>query len=133
MTEKNTNLFERAFEQPAFISYIVAGDPSPDDTIEIAKALIDGGADIIELGLPFSDPVGDGPVIQRADTRSLDSGFKTKHIFEISQEIKNYAEIPVIIMTYLNPVLSAGTEHFYESAKNSGVDGILIVDLPVEA
>jgi len=128
----NTDPFENAFRGPAFISYIVAGDPSPQESAEIAKALIDGGADIIELGLPFSDPVGDGPVIQRADTRSLSSGFKTEMIFEIARDIKDYSDLPVVIMAYLNPILAAGVDHFYKTAGDSGVDGILIVDMPLE-
>lgn len=128
----HSNPFERAFERPAFISYIVAGDPSPSDSICAARALIDGGADIIELGLPFSDPVGDGPVIQRGDTRSLTAGFTTGDIFAIVAGIKDHADVPVIIMTYLNPVLSAGIDDFYRTARAAGVDGILIVDMPVE-
>ena len=132
MNTIHTHSFERAFEHPACISYIVAGDPSPSDSIAIAQALIDGGADLIELGLPFSDPVGDGPVIQRGDTRSLQSGFTTGNIFSIAAGIRGYADIPVIIMTYLNPVLAYGIDDFYRTASESGVDGILIVDMPVE-
>lgn len=132
MNTIRANPFGKAFERPAFISYLVAGDPSPSESIAIARALIDGGADIIELGLPFSDPVGDGPVIQRGDTRSLAAGFVTQDIFSIAAGIRQHADIPVIIMTYLNPVLAAGIDDFYRSARESGVDGILIVDMPVE-
>ncbi|HDQ07918.1 MAG TPA: tryptophan synthase subunit alpha [Methanoculleus sp.] len=132
MTPIPTDPFNRAFEHPAFISYIVAGDPSPSASIEMARALIDGGAGIIELGFPFSDPVGDGPVIQRADTRSLHAGFAPGAIFEIAAGIKHHADIPVVIMTYLNPVLAAGIDDFYKRARGAGVDGILIVDMPVE-
>ena len=132
MTKPDKNPFGKAFEKPAFISYIVAGDPSPAESIEVAKALIDGGADIIELGFPFSDPVGDGPVIQRADTRALDAGFKTGDIFKVAEGIREYSSVPVVIMTYLNPVMAMGIDLFYRKAKESGVDGILIVDMPAE-
>ena len=130
--EADNNPFSKAFEKPAFISYIVAGDPSPAESIKIAKALIDGGADIIELGFPFSDPVGDGPVIQRADTRALNSGFKTGDIFRVAEGIREYSDVPIVIMTYLNPVMTTGIDLFYKTAKESGVNGILIVDMPVE-
>jgi tryptophan synthase alpha chain len=132
MIEPDKNPFGKAFEKPAFISYIVAGDPSPAESIETAKALIDGGADIIELGFPFSDPVGDGPVIQRADTRALDAGFKTGDIFRVAEGIREYSSVPIVIMAYLNPVMAMGIDLFYKTAKESGVDGILIVDMPVE-
>ncbi|UUX92574.1 tryptophan synthase subunit alpha [Methanoplanus endosymbiosus] len=132
MRDTDINPFNKAFEKPAFVSYIVAGDPSPAESIETAKALIDGGADVIELGFPFSDPVGDGPVIQRADTRALDAGFKTGDIFRVAEGIREYSDVPVVIMTYLNPVVTTGTDLFYKTAKESGVNGILIVDMPVE-
>lgn len=117
---------------PAFITFIVAGDPDTTTCIDVAKQLIDSGADILELGMPFSDPVADGPTIQKADERTLSRGMTPDLLFEIIRMIRLYSEVPIVILTYYNIVLQRGIERFYHEAKLAGIDGILIVDMPPE-
>jgi tryptophan synthase alpha chain len=114
------------------IGYITAGDPVPEQTPQIADALIRGGVDILELGLPFSDPIADGPTIQNASLRALKAGTTPKHVIEIAKQIKTKHDIPLVIMTYYNPVFKYGVERFLAEAKEAGVDGFIIPDLPVE-
>jgi tryptophan synthase alpha chain len=114
------------------IGYITAGDPTPTQTPAIADALIRGGVDILELGLPFSDPIADGPTIQNASLRALKAGTTPKRVLEIAAEIKAKHDVPVVIMTYYNPVFKYGTEKFLTEAKTAGVDGFIVPDLPVE-
>jgi len=123
---------KKAFEKPAFIGYMVTGDPDMERSKIVASAMIEGGADIIEVGIPFSDPVADGPVIQRADTRALSAGTVPSSAFEITRDIRRYSEVPVVIFTYINPVIKAGFDSFYACAKESGADAMLIVDMPFE-
>ena len=118
--------------RPLFIAFIVAGDPDFERSVAAARALIEGGADIIELGVPFSDPVADGPVIQRADVRALDTGATPKMVFEIARRIRQFSTVPVVLLTYYNIVHHRGITRFYREAGVAGVDGILIVDMPVE-
>lgn len=114
------------------IGYIMAGDPAPDATLEIADALIRGGVDILELGLPFSDPIADGPTIQAASLRALNAGTTPLKVLEIAKEIKKRHNTPVVIMTYYNPVFRIGLNKFLTEAKEHGVDGFIVPDLPVE-
>jgi tryptophan synthase alpha chain len=114
------------------VGYITAGDPTLERTPEIAEALIRGGVDILELGLPFSDPIADGPTIQNASLRALKAGTTPKRVLEIAAEIKAKHDIPLVIMTYYNPVFKYGTERFLHEAKEAGVDGFIVPDLPVE-
>jgi tryptophan synthase alpha chain len=123
------------FEKPgttAFIGFTVAGDPDQATSLLIAKALIDGGTDILELGVPFSDPVADGPTIQRADDRALAAGTTPDTIFRMVKTIRTYSEVPIVFLTYYNIVYRRGIERFYQEAREAGVDGILIADMPVE-
>jgi tryptophan synthase alpha chain len=119
-------------KKPVFIGFTVAGDPDRDTCIRIARALIDGGTDILELGVPFSDPVADGPVIQMADERALAAGITPAGIFGIVREIRTFSDIPVVFLTYYNIVYRYGIDRFYRDAQGAGVDGILIADMPVE-
>jgi len=121
-----------AFVKPGFVGYTVAGDPNQQDSIEIAKALIDGGCDVLELGVPFSDPVADGGVIQGADKRAIDAGITTDGVFEIVKAVRGYADVPIVFLVYYNIVFQRGVDRFYDDAKKAGVDGILIVDMPPE-
>jgi tryptophan synthase alpha chain len=114
------------------IGYITAGDPTPERTVEIADALIRGGVDILELGLPFSDPIADGPTIQNASLRALKAGTTPERVLEIAREIKGKHDIPIVIMTYYNPVYKYGVAEFLAKAKAAGVDGFIVPDLPVE-
>ncbi len=116
----------------AFIGFTVAGDPDEATSLRIAKALIDGGTDILEFGVPFSDPVADGPVIQRADDRSLAAGTNPDTIFRLVKAVREYSDIPIVFLTYYNIVHKRGIERFYREADEAGVDGILVADMPVE-
>jgi tryptophan synthase alpha chain len=117
----------------ALIPYVTAGDPSLDDTTAIVEALIGAGADIIELGVPFSDPMADGPVVQRASERALKQGVSLRDILAL---VKRFRErdttTPMVLMGYANPIESMGIARFAEAAQASGVDGVLVVDYPPE-
>jgi tryptophan synthase alpha chain len=114
------------------IAYITAGDPSPDRTPGLVEALERGGADLIELGVPFSDPIADGPVIQRAGYRALQAGTTVRKVLEIAAEIRTRSEIPLLLFTYLNPILGYGLEALAADARAAGVDGCLLTDASVE-
>ncbi len=117
----------------AYIPYVCAGDPDREFTFSLAAKLLDAGADIIELGIPFSDPVADGPVIQGAMNRSLQAGFKVNETFGVVESLrrKGYGQ-PIVLMTYANPVLRIGIQDFCSKASRSGADAILMVDMPLE-
>jgi tryptophan synthase alpha chain len=116
----------------ALIGYIMAGDPKPELTAKIADVLIRGGVDILELGLPFSDPIADGPTIQAASVRALAAGTTPAKVLEIAKEIRQSHDIPVVIMTYYNPVFRMGLDRFFGLAKECLVDGVIVPDLPIE-
>lgn len=116
----------------ALIGYVMAGDPAPELTPKIAEALIRGGVDVLELGLPFSDPIADGPTIQAAGVRALKAGTTPIQVLETARKIKQTNKTPIVVMTYYNPVYRAGLERFCSLAKASQVDGMIIPDLPVE-
>ena len=120
-------------EQSAFVSYIVAGDPNYDTTLEIMKGLPDAGVDIIEIGAPFTDPMADGTTIQLAGQRALAGGMTLKKTLKmVSSFRENNNDTPVVLMGYYNPIYSHGVEDFISDAKNAGVDGLIVVDLPPE-
>ncbi|OPY39077.1 MAG: Tryptophan synthase alpha chain [Methanoregula sp. PtaU1.Bin051] len=131
MTGRIDDVF-RNRKKPAFIGFTVAGDPDRDTSVRIARALIDGGTDILELGVPFSDPVADGPVIQKADERALAAGITPAAIFDIVREVRIFSGVPIVFLTYYNIVYRFGIDRFYRHARDAGVDGILIADMPVE-
>jgi tryptophan synthase alpha chain len=116
----------------ALIGYVTAGDPEPRFTPGIAEALVKGGVDILELGVPFSDPIADGPTIQAASLRALQAGTTPKMVLGLAGEIKRKHSVPVVILTYYNPVFRMGLENFFRLASNFGVDGVVVPDLPVE-
>ncbi|MGD0202937.1 MAG: tryptophan synthase subunit alpha [Candidatus Bathyarchaeia archaeon] len=132
------NTINKAFQNAkaqgngALIGYIMAGDPKPELTAKIADALIKGGVDILELGLPFSDPIADGPTIQAASVRALAAGTTPVKVLEIAKEIRQSHDAPVVIMTYYNPVFRMGLEKFFGLASECLVDGVIVPDLPVE-
>lgn len=119
-------------DRPAFIGFTVAGDPDKETCIRAALALIDGGTDILELGVPFSDPVADGPTIQKADERAIAAGTTVDTVFEIVRSIRNKTDVPVVFLAYYNMIYHRGIDRFYREAREAGVDGILIADMPVE-
>ncbi len=116
----------------ALIGYITAGDPEPEYTPKIAEALVRGGVDILELGVPFSDPIADGPTIQASSVRALQAGTTSKIVLGIAGEIKRQLGVPVVLLTYFNPVFRMGVENFFRLTKSFGVDGVVVPDLPVE-
>src|SRR5512133_1693460 len=119
-------------KRPALVAYLTCGDPSLEVSREAALAAIDAGAEVIELGVPFSDPVADGPVIQRASERALRNGVSLQHVLKLAQEIRKQSDAGLIVFSYLNPILRMGLQKFVELAADAGVDGALITDLPVE-
>ncbi|MGB7902838.1 MAG: tryptophan synthase subunit alpha [Halobacteriota archaeon] len=114
------------------IVYVMAGDPTPKHTLKIVDALAAGGADIVELGIPFSDPIADGPTLQRAAGRALEAGTTPRKVFDLACAITNSHEVPVAVMTYYNIVHQMGVEAFCSVAEQSGVSGVIAPDLPIE-
>jgi tryptophan synthase alpha chain len=114
------------------IAYITAGDPSLDATLRFVLALAEAGADVIELGVPFSDPLADGPTIQRASERALKSGTTLSSVIELVRRIRPSSQVPLMLFTYYNPVLQMGLEKFARAASEAGVDGVLVTDLTPE-
>jgi tryptophan synthase alpha chain len=127
-------LFDRLRQQQrlGLVAYVTAGDPNPERTPSIVAALERGGADLIELGVPFSDPVADGPVIQRGAERALAAGTTLGKVLEIAARIRETSQIPIVLFTYLNPVMRYGFTRLAEDAVKCGVDGCLLTDLSVE-
>jgi tryptophan synthase alpha chain len=125
---------EKAFRDKPhlLIAYITAGDPHPDRTADLVVALERGGADLIELGVPFSDPIADGPVIQRAGYRAIQHGTTLTRVLEIAKQVRKVSEVPLLLFTYLNPVEKYGVERLARDAKAAGIDGCLLTDASVE-
>jgi len=122
----------RSERRKAFIPYICAGDPSLSKTVDISLALEKAGSDVLELGLPFSDPLADGIVNQLAAQRALAAGATVRGVLDCVREIRKRSEIPIVLYTYMNPILRFGVERFHAEAEDAGVDGLLILDLPPE-
>jgi tryptophan synthase alpha chain len=116
----------------AFIAFVTAGDPSLERTIEVALGLEDAGVDILELGVPFSDPLADGPVIQRASERALKQGTRLASVLDCVRRIRARSELPLILFSYVNPLLRYGLDRLATEAAAAGVDGVLVTDLPPE-
>jgi len=116
----------------ALIAYITAGDPDFGTTKKLVLALEESGADIIELGIPFSDPIADGPMIQKASQRALEKGTRLKDVITLVKELRKQTEIPLVFMTYYNPVLQYGISKFVQDAVHAGLDGVIVPDLPPE-
>lgn len=124
--------FQELKGKSAFIGYITAGDPTIEKTKELVIAMEKGGCDIVELGIPYSDPVADGPVIQAAAQRALDNGTTVDKIFEEVEKIREDSQIPLVFLVYYNTIYSIGVENFVKECSKNGVDGLIIPDLPVE-
>jgi tryptophan synthase alpha chain len=119
--------------RPSLVAYVTCGDPDLATTREVILAAIEAGADVIELGVPFSDPVADGPVIQRASERALAKGTTLAQVFTLAAEIRQHSQsVGLILFSYLNPILRMGLEKFCKVARAAGLDGALVTDLPVE-
>ena len=120
-------------KRKALIPYITAGDPHPSLTVPLMRALVEAGADILELGVPFSDPMADGPVVQRAGERALKHGVGLSDVLKLVQEFrKSDASTPIVLMGYANPIEAMGVEKFVAAATSAGVDGVIVVDYPPE-
>lgn len=119
-------------QKPGLVAYITCGDPDIGTSREVVLAAIRAGADVIELGVPFSDPVADGPVIQRASQRALDVHTTLEQVLELARDVRKQSEAGMIVFSYLNPVLRFGLAKFCAAAQDAGIDGALITDLPVE-
>ncbi|MCH4152592.1 MAG: tryptophan synthase subunit alpha [Sphingobium sp.] len=123
----------RAEGRAALVCFVTGGDPTPQDTAAVLDALVEGGADLIELGMPFTDPMADGPAIQLANLRSLGAGTKTADILAIASTFRQrHPETPLILMGYANPMIRRGAEWFANAAAQAGVDGVICVDIPNE-
>src|SRR5438105_10205348 len=122
----------RGKNDKAFIAYICAGDPSLERTIDLSLALDKAGTDILELGLPCSDPLADGIVNQLAAQRALEAGTTVQGVLDCVRQIRRISQIPIVLYTYMNPIFQFGFERFHREASAAGVDGLLILDLPPE-
>jgi tryptophan synthase alpha chain len=121
------------YKKPGLVAYLTCGDPNLATTREIVLAAIEAGADVIELGVPFSDPVADGPVIQRASERALKNGTSLAQVLTLAAEVRQQAQSTgLVVFSYLNPILRMGVDKFCSVARHAGVDGVLVTDLPVE-
>lgn len=129
MNKRITDVFAKG---KAFIPFITCGDPSLETTEELVYAMEKAGADLIELGIPFSDPTAEGPVIQAANIRALSNGVTTDKIFEMVEKIRKKTSVPMVFMTYANVVFSYGTEKFCRRAAETGMDGLILPDVPFE-
>jgi len=130
-----TDRFATAFAKPhpALVTFVTGGDPTPDATAAILDALVEGGADVVELGMPFTDPMADGPAIQRANLRSLAAGTKTSDIFALATGFRaRHPHVPLVLMGYANPMTTRGADWFAAECKKAGVDGVICVDIPPE-
>ena len=134
MNTRIGRMFDRLKQtgRKGLIAFLTAGDPSPDRTPALVEALERGGADLIELGVPFSDPIADGPVIQRAGQRALEAGTTLRKVLGIATEIRRRSEIPLLLFTYLNPVVRYGLDALARDAAACGIDGCLLTDASVE-
>jgi len=134
MTTRIQQLFDRRKSEGKAVlaAYLTAGDPSAEATPGFVAALERGGADLIELGVPFSDPIADGPVIQRGSDRALKAAINVQKVLEIASKIRKKSQIPLLLFTYVNPVLRYGLENLARDAKAAGIDGCLLTDVSVE-
>lgn len=132
--ESYQEMFKRVKEknEGAFIPFIVAGDPDFETSLEIVKTFVENGADALEIGFAFSDPVADGPTVQEADLRALNSGMTTKRGFEFIKRIREFTSIPIGLLVYYNLIYQMGIDQFYETALENGVNAVLAADLPPE-
>jgi tryptophan synthase alpha chain len=127
------NKLNEAFSNgKAFIPFITAGDPSMEITEQLVLQMAEAGADLIELGIPFSDPMAEGPVIQDADERALSAGATTDKLFDMMRRIRESSDVPIAFMTYMNPIFTYGTDRFMKNCQEVGVDAVIVPDVPFE-
>lgn len=127
------NRLDRVFSgRKAFIPFITAGDPSITVTEQLIYSMYEAGADLVEIGIPFSDPVAEGPVIQAADERALAAGVTVDDVFSMMERVRKSCDVPVALMTYVNPVVRYGTERFMKNCSKAGIDAVIVPDVPFE-
>ncbi|MBR2557273.1 MAG: tryptophan synthase subunit alpha, partial [Methanobrevibacter sp.] len=119
-------------DDKAFIGFLTAGDPTIDKTVEFILAMVDAGCDLIEIGIPFSDPMAEGVVIQEANVRALKHNTTTDDVFDVVKAVREKTDVPIVFLTYINPVFFYGYEEFFKKCNECGVDGIISPDLPYE-
>ncbi|MGE4549395.1 MAG: tryptophan synthase subunit alpha [Intestinibacillus sp.] len=127
-----TKIHKAFADGKAFISFVTAGDPSLDVTEQLIYTMADAGADLIEIGIPFSDPVAEGVVIQEANVRALSAGCTTDKIFDLVKKVREKTDVPMVFLTYLNPIFTYGAKKFMKNCEACGVDGLIIPDMPFE-
>ena len=130
---KKTFLALKNKNESALVGFVTAGDPNIETSLNVILAMCHSGLDVLELGIPFSDPTADGPVIQRSSARALQNGITLKAVMDMTANIRKQADLPIILFSYYNPIYVYGAERFYMDAVESGADGLLVVDLPPEA
>jgi len=130
---KNKNIISKIFkDNKAFIAFLTAGDPSLEKTEEFIIAMVKAGADLVEIGIPFSDPIAEGSVIQEANERALSVGTTTDKIFMMVKRVRQKTAIPLVFLTYINPIFVYGIDRFLKACQESGINGVIIPDLPFE-
>ncbi|MBR6217284.1 MAG: tryptophan synthase subunit alpha [Eubacterium sp.] len=127
-----SNIYKAFENKKAFIAFLTAGDPDFETSLECFRAVVRGGADLIEVGIPFSDPIAEGPVIQEADIRALSSGMTTDKVFDLVKELRKETDIPIVFMSYINPIFHYGADKFFKKAAEAGADGAIVPDMPYE-
>jgi tryptophan synthase alpha chain len=134
VSNRITRVFEEARRRSrkVLVTYLMAGDPSPAASVDALEECVRGGADILEIGFPFSDPIADGPTIQKAASRALAAGVRLDTVLEVAREVRRRVDVPIVLMGYVNPVLSYGLERFVQACASAGVDGLILPDLPPE-
>ena len=132
MTDRLQQAFNKSGSDKCMSLFITAGFPSIEDTVELVLGFEQNGADIIELGIPFSDPLADGPTIQYSSNLAIANGITMNKIFEMVQHIRAKSDIPIVLMGYINPMLRFGIDSFFEKAQQVGVDGVIVPDLPID-
>lgn len=133
-SSNSSNRIEETFKKnkKAFIAFITGGDPDIETTEQLIIAMANSGVDIIEIGIPFSDPIAEGPIIQAADERALSAGCTVDQLFEMTKKLRKKLDIPLLFMTYINPIFAYGVEKFMDQCASCGIDGIIVPDLPYE-
>ncbi len=129
--DRRFNMLKNTGEK-ALVGFVTAGDPNPDISFSIALSMCRAGLDILELGVPFSDPAADGPVIQRASERALQNGMSLASVLAMTRKLRKHTDVPIVLFSYYNPVLAYGSGTFHRDSLSAGADGVLIVDLPLE-
>jgi tryptophan synthase alpha chain len=129
---KKSRISEAFAGRKAFVAFLTGGDPDIETTEKLIPVMAEAGADVIEIGIPFSDPIAEGPVIQAADERALSAGCTTDKLFDMVARVRDKTSVPLLFMTYLNPIFTYGSERFFQRCSETGIDGVIVPDMPFE-